>query len=459
MKYQTLADGKRLTVNFRNLQRSLALSLLLCNGHFAHATNVDSGAIASNGKASSAQFSIGTLVENGAYTGTAFDSQQKIRILCKLDVPAEHVGKEASIYVVGKYQNNWYMATRDNAWIPWDGNPSTLVANLDKLTLKATQKDFLSTNIIGFSGDFEVFVGYSVDGALYYGSAPLKFGVAKAASHADHGAGMSHEALMMTQPEPDIRPTYDANKKYVSGGIGILVYDGVNAMDALGPFQVFSTAGLKPMLISASKDSTGAYKTSITANSGLQLTANRTLADTDNLEVLVITGGALETAQMAKNAELISWIKNIDKNSVWTTSVCTGSWILGATGLLKGKMATSNWYRADELLTHFGAIPMSNQRYLFDGKIVTAAGVTAGIDMALALVKIVFRNDNNNGNDFTQAVMLDIQYDPEPPIKGGSPMTTAPHVYEGMSMMYDQAGTWYGLGMTLGDFIKTVPAQ
>jgi len=90
---------------------------------------------------------------------------------------------------------------------------------------------------------------------------------------------------------------------------------------------------------------------------------------------------------------------------------------------------------------------------------VTAAGVTAGIDMALALVKKLYANDLNNGKDFTQAVMLDIQYDPKPPIKGGSPEKTDPYVYEGMLMMYDQSGYWYGLGKTLGDYVNQIPIQ
>lgn len=286
---------------------------------------------------------------------------------------------------------------------------------------------------------------------------PLTVSSAEQPASFKKGKHLSHEELMMLAPSPDIRPTYDANNNYVSGGIGILVYDGVNAMDALGPYQVFSTAGLRPIFVSASKDSQGGYKTDIRTNSGFQLKAHRTIQDTTNLEVLVIAGGALETANMAKNAEVLNWIKAIDRTTEWTTSVCTGSWILGATGLLKGKYATSNWYRADELLKHFGAIPRSRQRYIFDGKIATAAGVTAGIDMALALVKEVFKNDLNHGKDFTQAVMLDIQYDPKPPISGGSQKKTDPYVYEGMEMMYDQSGFWYGLGMSLADFVKTIP--
>ncbi|MGR8929889.1 MAG: DJ-1/PfpI family protein [Gammaproteobacteria bacterium] len=269
---------------------------------------------------------------------------------------------------------------------------------------------------------------------------------------------LSATDLIMLAPEPDVRPTLDANRNYVSGGIGILVYDGVNPMDALGPHMVFSNAGLKPFFVSASKDANGQYKTSIKASGGVELKADRTIANTDNLEVLVVTGGVLETANMAKDQALLNWIKLIDQNTVWTTSVCTGSWILGATGLLKGKMATGNWYRAVELLEHFGAIPKPNQRYIFDGKIVTAAGVTAGIDMALAMIKTMFKNDLNNGDDYTQAVMLQIQYDPTPPIKGGSPGKTDPYVYDVISNMYDDSGYWYGLGMMLGDYVKTIPA-
>jgi len=259
--------------------------------------------------------------------------------------------------------------------------------------------------------------------------------------------------LMSLVPEPNIKPTYGGpnNKIYKSGGIGILVYDGANAIDALGPFQVFSTAGLKPLLISASKDEGGKYKKLITFNSGLKIAANRNIANTSELEVLVVPGGAFETIQMAKNTEVLNWIKGINEKTIWTTSVCTGSWILGAAGLLQDKQATSNWYRADELLAHFGATPQSGSRYVFDGKLVTANGVTAGIDMALAIVKKVFSHDLNNGKDYTQAVMLDLQYDPNPPVRGGSPEKTEPAVFDAMQFMYD----YYDLA----NAVKQVPIQ
>ncbi|MDO9104637.1 MAG: DJ-1/PfpI family protein [Methylovulum sp.] len=278
-------------------------------------------------------------------------------------------------------------------------------------------------------------------------STVLLFSFTAAADHLD-----PHQ-LMSLVPDPNIKPTYDGpeNKTYKSGGIGILVYDGGNATDALGPQQVFSSAGLRPLLISASKNAQGHYKRKVTFNNGLTVWTDRTIANTKNLEVLVVPGGAFETIQMAYNTEVLNWIKAIDKNTVYTTSVCTGSWILGAAGLLQGKNATSNWYRADELLTHFGATPQSLSRYVFDGKLVTANGVTGGIDMALAIVKKVFSHDLNDGKDYTQAVMLDLQYDPKPPVQGGSIANTEPTVFEAMQYMYD----FYDLANT----VKQIPIQ
>ncbi len=264
--------------------------------------------------------------------------------------------------------------------------------------------------------------------------------------HLDHGQ------LMSLAPNPNVKPTKDTSGAYLSGGIGILVYDGVNAMDVMGPFQVFSTAGLQPILISAQRDmTTGQFKTTIKANNGVDLSATRTIENTPSLEVLVLPGGVTETIMMAQTPEVLTWIKSVNQNSVWTSSVCTGSWILGATGLLKGKKATSNWYRATQTLEHFGAIPQPQKRYVQDGKIWTAAGVTAGIDMALAMVKELYKGDMTNGKDFTQAVMLDLQYDPKPPTSGGSKTKSHPYVYSGMEWMYDY--------FQIIDYVETIPVQ
>lgn len=265
---------------------------------------------------------------------------------------------------------------------------------------------------------------------------------------------LDHSALMSLAPVPNVKPKKGADGAYLSGGIGVLVYDGVNAMDVMGPFQVFSSAGLQPMLISAQRGGdgiTGPFKTTIKAGNGVEMSATRTIENTPSLDVLVLPGGVTETIMMAQNPELLAWIKSVNNGSVWTSSVCTGSWILGATGLLQGKKATSNWYRADQTLEHFGAIPMSQKRYVQDGKIWTAAGVTAGIDMALAMVKELYKNDMTNGKDFTQAVMLDLQYDPKPPVTGGSKAKTHPYVYNGMEWMYDY--------FQIIDYVEMIPVQ
>jgi putative intracellular protease/amidase len=234
---------------------------------------------------------------------------------------------------------------------------------------------------------------------------------------------LDHNALMSLQPSPNVK---DAEH----GGVGIFVYDGMNSLDALGPMQTFSAAGMKPLLIAKKAGS-------VTASNGLKIDVTKGIADVTKLGILVVSGGATFTAAQANDEEVLNWIKAIDKTTVYTASVCTGSWILGSAGLLEGKKATSNWYRADEILKKFGAIPQSKSRYVFDGKLVTSAGVTAGIDMSLAIIKKLYSKDLNNGKDFTQAVMLDLQYDPKPPVSGGSPAKTEKSVYEGMQLMYD----------------------
>jgi transcriptional regulator GlxA family with amidase domain len=122
----------------------------------------------------------------------------------------------------------------------------------------------------------------------------------------------------------------------------------------------------------------------------------------------------------------------IDKNSICTTSVCIGRWLLGATGLLKGKNACTNWYREEEFLKKYGAIP-AKTRYTNDGKYWTSAGVTAGMDMSLAII------NDNFGKKYAQGIMLDMEYDPAPPIEGGSPEKTGFLVKWMMKAMYDGA--------------------
>jgi transcriptional regulator GlxA family with amidase domain len=205
--------------------------------------------------------------------------------------------------------------------------------------------------------------------------------------------------------------------------IGILVYDGVNDLDMMGPRYVFGESGAKTRLIALKP---GNIKTAM----GVEIVPNTVIDSVNQLDILIIPGGFKGTIEAAYDKSLHEWIRKIDQSTTYTASVCTGGWILGATGLLQGKRASTNWYKEEDFLKKYGAIP-ANERYTQDGKYWTSAGVTAGMDMALAILK------DNWGEKYAQAVMLDMEYDPAPPIEGGSPEKTGMLVRWMMKSMYD----------------------
>jgi transcriptional regulator GlxA family with amidase domain len=208
--------------------------------------------------------------------------------------------------------------------------------------------------------------------------------------------------------------------------IGIYVYNGFNTIDAIGPYQVLSQLmGVKVFMIAKEK---GFVKN----QTGLKIQVDTSIAMVKKLDILVIPGGATETFLQTKDTAVLSWIRGIDKTSVYTTSVCTGAWILGATDLLKGRNATTNWYRAEEMLHKYGA-NFKQERWVKDGKYWTSAGVTAGLDMSLAIVNDIM------GEKYTKAVMLDLEYDPHPPYAAGSTKNTAAIIVDMMREMYDMA--------------------
>ncbi|MEN9381547.1 MAG: hypothetical protein RI940_428 [Bacteroidota bacterium] len=218
--------------------------------------------------------------------------------------------------------------------------------------------------------------------------------------------------IIMQQPKTQIKT------------IGIFVYEGFNNLDAMGPYQVLrQISGAKTFLIAKQK---GLVKN----NSGVKVQVDTTIAEVKNLDIILIPGGAMETLLMTKDTSVLTWIQQINKTSKYTTSVCTGAWILGATGLLHDKYATTNWYRAEEMLTNYGA-KFVKKRYVQDGKYWTSAGVSAGIDMSLAIVNDLF------GEKYTQGIMLDLEYDPQPPFNAGSVEKTQPIVADMMKTMYD----------------------
>jgi transcriptional regulator GlxA family with amidase domain len=200
--------------------------------------------------------------------------------------------------------------------------------------------------------------------------------------------------------------------------IAILLYDRLTALDAIGPYEVLSRLpGASAKFVALEP---GPVKTD---NGMLTLVAEGSLADASEPDIVLVPGGPGEVAARAGGPAL-DWLRSVHETSTWTTSVCTGSLVLAAAGLLEGKRATSHWL-ALEQLRKLGAEPVS-ERVVFDGKIVTAAGVSAGIDMALALAATIA------GEEVAQAIQLGIEYDPQPPFDAGSPAKAPAAIVEGL---------------------------
>ncbi|HKA66510.1 MAG TPA: DJ-1/PfpI family protein [Solirubrobacterales bacterium] len=189
--------------------------------------------------------------------------------------------------------------------------------------------------------------------------------------------------------------------------IAILIFDKLAALDAVGPYEVMrNVPGWDVRFVAKEKGDTR------TEDGSLGLIADYSLDQVTSPDLVLVPGG-IGSRPLMHDEELLQWLREVDGATKWTTSVCTGSLVLGAAGLLEGKRATSNWLLL-ESLRQFGADPVGG-RFVEDGKIVTAAGVTAGIDMALHLVA------REAGPEIAQAVQLGIEYDPDPPFDSGSP--------------------------------------
>ncbi|MFF3874943.1 DJ-1/PfpI family protein [Streptomyces sp. NPDC001978] len=198
--------------------------------------------------------------------------------------------------------------------------------------------------------------------------------------------------------------------------IAIVLYDRFTALDAVGPYETLGRLPDADTVFVAER--TGPVRTD-TGN--LALTADRTLADLPHPDIVVVPGGPGQTPQM-ENEVLLDWLRTADATSTWTTSVCTGSLLLAAASLLDGRRATSHWLALD-FLKQFGVEP-TGERVVFDGKYVTAAGVSSGIDMGLTLLGRIA------GDEHAQAVQLLTEYDPQPPYDAGSPQKAPAHLVE-----------------------------
>ncbi|MGI5193386.1 DJ-1/PfpI family protein [Streptomyces sp. CA-288835] len=198
--------------------------------------------------------------------------------------------------------------------------------------------------------------------------------------------------------------------------IAIVLFDRFTALDAVGPYETLGRLPDAETVFVA--EQTGPVRTD---TGFLAITADKTLAEVSSPDIVVVPGGPGQFAQM-ENETLLDWLRTTDTTSTWTTSVCTGSLLLAAAGLLDGRRATSHWLALD-FLKQYGAEP-TGERVVTDGKYVTAAGVSSGIDMGLTLVGRIA------GDEHAQAVQLMIEYDPQPPYDAGSPQKAPAHLVE-----------------------------
>jgi putative intracellular protease/amidase len=188
--------------------------------------------------------------------------------------------------------------------------------------------------------------------------------------------------------------------------IAIVVYPGFTALDFIGPYEVLRN------LPDAEVRFVWHEPGPIAADSGVLLVgATHSFDETPSPDILLVPGG-LSTFEHARDEKLLDWVRRADETSTWTTSVCSGSVILAAAGLLKGRRATSHWLVLP-MLKPFGVEAVGDERIVHEGKFVTAAGVSAGIDLAMWLFGEIC------GEAKAKAVQLSIEYDPQPPFDSG----------------------------------------
>ncbi|GGT02436.1 glutamine amidotransferase [Planobispora rosea] len=191
--------------------------------------------------------------------------------------------------------------------------------------------------------------------------------------------------------------------------VAVPLYPRFTALDAVGPYTVLAfTPGWSVTFVAAVPGPV------VDDNGKLSITATAAFEDVPRPDVILVPGGPGTVAAMGDEG-LLSWIRAAHEHTRWTTSVCSGSFVLGAAGVLTGRRATSHWGWVDQL-SAVGAQPVK-ERVVIDGRIVTAAGVSAGIDMALALLAEAADEET------ARTVQLAIEYDPQPPFGGADPHT------------------------------------
>ena len=190
--------------------------------------------------------------------------------------------------------------------------------------------------------------------------------------------------------------------------IAIGLYPGFTALDAIGPYAVFTNVPGVDVVVCADRKGPLADESDL-----LHFDLVHTFDEVPEPDILLVPGGLITRRIAAEGGPIVDWIRAAHETTTYTTSVCTGALLLGAAGVLDGLPATTHWVAYDHLRS-YGAEP-TEQRVVIEGKVATAAGVSAGIDLALTLV------DRLHGAEVAQAVQLGIEYDPQPPHDTGAP--------------------------------------
>ena len=208
--------------------------------------------------------------------------------------------------------------------------------------------------------------------------------------------------------------------------IAIGLYPGFTALDAIGPYAVFTSVPGADVVVCAEQKGPLADESNL-----LHFDLTHTFADAPAPDVLLVPGGLVTRRLAAEGGAIVDWIRSAHETTTYTTSVCTGALLLGAAGVLDGLPATTHWFAYDHLRS-YGAQP-TEQRVVIEGKVATAAGVSAGIDLALTLV------DKLYGAEVAQSVQLGIEYDPQPPHDTGAPSKAPAEIRDLVSAVMTEA--------------------
>jgi transcriptional regulator GlxA family with amidase domain len=202
--------------------------------------------------------------------------------------------------------------------------------------------------------------------------------------------------------------------------IAFVLYDDLTALDLVGPYEALAGhPSVRPHFVA---DLVGPVR----ADSGLTLHADTTFDQLARADVIVVPGSS-RWRDALTNTALLTWLRSVSPTATWTTSVCTGSVLLAEAGLLTGRPATTHWI-AREALAGYG-VDVRDERVVRDGQVVTAAGVSAGIDMGLTLAGLLW------GEEVARVVQLLLEYDPQPPFDSGSPERATPETLAAAASM------------------------